>query len=240
MAAIVGEIMNRELLSLRPDLTARQARDILRSFGVSAAPVVNDERRPIGVLALHDLVEGDGTARQRMSSPAVSVPSSMAVEDAAMCLARGDLHHLIVVDATGAAVGMISALDVLRALVGMPSRHPATFPHWDASTEASWTDDWPLVDENLGHAPHAPGVLVLVTEHAGGRDKMVWVESCANLRARVATLVRAEADKPELALALSVGSVCFRTTTVKDDSCRDRIVRLLRDRLEHAPPPGAT
>jgi CBS domain-containing protein len=240
MAAIVEEIMNRELLSLRPDLPAHQARDLLRSFGVGAAPVIDDERRLVGVLALHDLLEAHGTTRQHMSSPALSVTPSMAVEDAARFLVRRDLHHLIVVDATGAAVGMLSALDVLRAMLGMPPHHPATFPHWDASTETSWTDDWSLVEENLAHAPDAAGVLVLATAQKGRRDAVVWVEPCANLRYRVATFIRGEADAPDLARVLSNADVCFRASAVEDDAQREHIARLLRDRLEHVPPPGAT
>jgi CBS domain-containing protein len=240
MAAIVKEIMNRELLSLRPDLPAHQARDMLRSFGVGAAPVIDDEQRLVGVLTLHDLLEADGTTRQRMSSPAVSVTPSMPVEDAARFLVRGDLHHLIVVDATGAAVGMLSTLDVLRAMLGMPAHHPATFPHWDASTETSWTDDWSLVEENLAHAPDAPGVLVLVNEQMGRRHAAVWVEPCANLRYRVSTLIRGEADDPGLVRVLSNADVCFRASAVEDDAQREHIARLLRDRLEHVPPPGAT
>ncbi len=107
--------MNGELLSLAPGLSARQARDMLRSFGIGAAPVVDDSNHPIGVLSLRDLLEADGTTSQRMSSPAVSVPSSMTLEGAARCLVARDIHHLIVVDAMGAAIGMLSALDVLRA-----------------------------------------------------------------------------------------------------------------------------
>jgi len=240
MAVIVEEIMNRELLSLRPDLPARQARDMLRSFGVGAAPVIDDEQRLVGVLALHDVLEADGTTRQRMSKPAVSVPTSMTVEDAARRLACGDLHHLIVVDGTGAAVGVLSTLDVLRAMLGMPARHPAMFPHWDSSTETSWTDDWPLVEDSLEHAPDGPGVFVLVAQQMGRRDAIVWVEPCANLRHRVATLIRGEAGDPGLVRALPDSGACFRAAEIADDVRREHVARLLRDRLEHIPPPGTT
>jgi hypothetical protein len=241
MAATVGEVMNCELLSFAPGLSARQARDMLRSFGIGAAPVVDDFNHPIGVLSLRDLFEADGTTRQRMRSPALSVPSSMTLETAARCLVARDIHHLIVVDATGAAIGMLSALDVLRAFLGVPPHHPSAFPHWDPSTGVTWTDDWQLTEANLAHAPEEPGVLVLVSERARTRDTIVWVEACTNLRAELSRLVRRErVDTPELARALTSDGLCFRTATVREDARRDPIARLLRYRVEHVPPPGAT
>jgi CBS-domain-containing membrane protein len=37
------------------------------------------------------------------------------------------LHHLVVVDAVGVAVGMVSTLDVLRAMLGMEPYRPKAF-----------------------------------------------------------------------------------------------------------------
>lgn len=175
-----------------------------------------------------------------MRSPAVSVPPSMTVDAAARCLVGQDLHHLIVVDSTGAAIGMLSILDVLRALLGIPPHHPPGFPHWDESTETSWTDDWPLTEENLAHAPDEAGVLALITEQPGIRDAMISAEPCTSLRSRVENLIRGDVSSSVLAQSLASGNVCFRTTVVQDDSRRERIARLLRDRLNHVPPPGAT
>jgi predicted transcriptional regulator len=70
-----------------------------------------------------------------MTRPAVCVEGSTAIEVAARRLALADVQHLVVVDSSGAAVGSVSVLDVLRALLGIPAHHPATFPHWDAATQ---------------------------------------------------------------------------------------------------------
>jgi CBS-domain-containing membrane protein len=42
-------------------------------------------------------------------------------------MTAGDLHHVVVTDESGKAVGMLSALDALRALIGEPPKHPAAF-----------------------------------------------------------------------------------------------------------------
>src|SRR5579883_2651944 len=109
MARTVDEIMNRELLAVRPDMTILEARELLRTFGVGAAPVVDEARRPLGVVSVRNLLDPEGAVQQRMSKPAICVPLSMTVEDAARHLGRTDMHHLVVVDATGAAVGMLSS-----------------------------------------------------------------------------------------------------------------------------------
>jgi CBS domain-containing protein len=237
--------MNRELLALRPDMSGDQARDLLRSFRVGAAPVLDDARRPIGVVSLRDLLDPGGLTRDRMTRPAICVSTAASIEAAARQLARTDMHHLVVVDGSGAAVGMLSSLDILRALVGIPARHPETFPHWDESTGVSWTDDWPLESELASHAPEAAGVLALTTGRVGERDAIVWVEACAGLRQRVlhlgsALAIEAGAEDPRLQHVLALHDLRFRAAVVPDESLREHIVALLRDRIEHGQPPGAT
>lgn len=241
MARTVQEIVNRELLAVRPDLPAREARDLLRTFGVGAAPVLDEERRPIGVISLKDLLEPDGLTRERMSTPAVCVGASASVEQAARQLAREDRHHLVVVDGVGVAIGMLSTLDALRALVGMPTRHPAAFPHWDDSTSTSWTDDWLLDEESREHAPQGAGVLVLVTAHLGERDAVIWAESCENVRERVVDIVSRPAhQEPALARVLCLRDLRFRAAVLTAEHARLRVVALLRERIDRTPPPGAT
>lgn len=241
MARTVQEIMNRELFAIRPDLPVAQARGVLRSLRVGAAPVLDDTQRPLGVLSVRDLLDAEGTAGERMTRPAICVDGSTSIEEAARRLAGTSMHHLIVVDGGGAAVGMVSTLDFLRALLGMPAHHPETFPHWDEATHAAWTDDWPLDAEHLGRAPDGPGVLVLVRSSAGESDEHVWVEPCADIRVRIHELAdSARQQSPSLARLLALRDLRFRAAAVTDEPSRDAIVALLRDRLDHQPPPGAT
>jgi CBS domain-containing protein len=241
MARTVTEIMNRELLAIRPDLHVRDARELLRSFAVGAAPVLDDARHPIGFVSLRDSLEGERRVSDVMSRPAECVDESESIDHAARRLARGDTHHLIVVDCEGSAVGMLSTLDVLRALLGLPTRHPSTFPHWDETTGVSWTDDWPLEEESFTQAPDGPGVVTLVTGHAGDVDVIVWAEACTNVRARVRELASLPAQQePALARVLALRDLRFRAALVREESARSRIVATLRDRLEHLPPPGST
>lgn len=241
MARTVQEIMNRELLAVRPDLPAAEVGVLLRSFGVGAAPVLDDARRPLGVVSVRDVLDADGTAGDRMTRPAICVGSATSVEEAARRLAGTEMHHLIVVDASGAAAGMLSTLDLLRAVLGMPARHPAAFPHWDETTDVSWTDDWNLETEHATRAPDGAGVLVLVRGSAGETEVLVWAEPCGNVRARVLELVQVPTrQEAALVRVLALRDLRFRAASVQDEDARERVVSILRDRLEHLPPPGAT
>ncbi len=237
----IEEIMNRELLAVLPEAPAQAARELLRAFAIGAVPVVDDHRRPLGMLTARHLLDGNGGAADRMARPALCAEGSTGIEEAARRLALSDEHHLVVVDSAGTAVGIVSALDVLRAMLGIPAHHPAAFPHWNAATQSSWTDEWPLDAGHVKHAPDTAGVLVLVRGVRGETDAVVWVEACANVRDRVRTLVAlGSSAEPELARLLERHDLHFRAAAVPGEVDRERIASGMRSDLEHRPPPGAT
>jgi len=241
MPRTVEDIMNKELLGVRPDLRAPEAAAILRSFGVGAAPILDEKRSPLGVISLRDRLDLDVPVSEVMIRPADCVPIGSTIEAAAERMARGDRHHLVVVDGSGAAVGMLSTMDLLRALVDAPARHPATFPHWDAATGTSWTDDWPLDAESCEHAPDAPGVLLLLTSHRGEGDDVLWAEACADVRARLLAYASWPTDEdPALMRVLAFRGLRFRAARIGDEDVRDAVAVRLQSHLDHRPPPGAT
>jgi CBS domain-containing protein len=233
--------MNRELLAVVPETPVQAIRELLRTFAIGAVPVLSEERHPLGLITAGAVLDGHGTAADRMSRPAMCIEGSTGIETAGRRLALADAHHVIVVDSAGVAVGVVSALDVLRAMLGIPAHHPAAFPHWDAATQSSWTDEWPLDEGNGFHAPDAAGVLVLVRGLVGETDAVVWVEACSNVRNRVAALTAlGSSAEPALARLLERHDLRFRAAAVRDDADRERMTSGMRSDLEHRPPPGAT
>jgi hypothetical protein len=213
----------------------------LRTFAVGAVPVVDENRRALGMVTATLALDASGTAGDRMMRPATCIEGSTAIEDAARRLALADSHHLVVVDGAGTAVGIVSALDVLRAMLGIPAHHPAAFPHWNAATQCSWTDEWPLDQEHASQAPDAAGVLVLVRGLVGEVDAVVWVEPCANVRKRVAALTAlGSCAEPALARLLERHDLSFRAAAVREEADRERMASGLRSDLDHRPPPGDT
>lgn len=240
MAKYVREIMNPELFSVEPEASRQDTLDFLLMLGVTACPVIDKAGKLLGVVSLHDLLpeSGGGRARDRLSVPAVTVVDHATVTEAAAKLSDHHVHRLIVVDDTGRAVGIVSAVDLVAALIGQPVTHPTGFPNLDASGQVSWSGDQLLEPESAEAVPNEPGVLVLVYGGAGREEVPVWVEEVQNLRARVDDLV--SGSTPEDASLAHIlrrdhGHLRFRTAVVAQPSMRHdtafRVQRHLRQRL---------
>lgn len=232
MSSRVREIMNRELFSVRPsDLTSQALNGIL-ALGITGAPVVDDNGRPLGMVALRDLVGRIGTrAGDLMTSPAMTIRSDEPIAEAGHRLAETGRHRLVVVDAEGRAIGVVSALDVIRGLLGLPIAHPAAFPHLDEETHLTWTDDVPMDLDHLDVAPDGPGLLQLVHGGAGLPERVVWIESCENVYTRLTDmLAEPQRDQPILSWWLAQKPLRFRAAAAADPVERRKALEVLRAR----------
>jgi CBS-domain-containing membrane protein len=128
MSKTVRDIMNPKLLYIRDGDRVALAKKQILSFGVTAVPILDETHRPVGIVSLRDLErEGDHVAPTALVE---TVKDTDTVEVAARKLADTEYHHLVVVDDKGVAVGMVSSVDFLRALLGMEPRHPKAFDNF--------------------------------------------------------------------------------------------------------------
>jgi len=134
MSDTVRDIMNPQLLYVSEDDAPLAVRAKLVHFGVSGAPVLDRTYRPIGFVSLRDF-SADGST-MRVSRPAVTTLDDVPIEAAARALSDASLRHLVVVDGAARAVGVVSAIDLVRAFAGLSSRHPARFDVDCSSGEA--------------------------------------------------------------------------------------------------------
>jgi hypothetical protein len=234
MAIRVAEIMNPEVFSLRATESADDALADLIALEISGAPVVDEDSRPLGVVSLRDLAgrrRGD-TSGELMTRPAAVVRSDEAIVSAGRLLAQTGYHRLVVIDGEGRVAGMVSALDVVRGLLGLPAVHPVSFPHLDAELGLVWTDDQPLVADGLEGAPDGPGLIVLTHGAAGVPERVVWVEAAHDIYARLTDMVSTpQGDQPLLAYWLARGPLRFRAAAVAQEHLRRRALDQVRRRL---------
>lgn len=117
MTRIVRDFMTPRLVYVRDDTHLRVALHPILELGITAVPVLDGEHRPVGVISLRDLVENpDGDIRPT-AKPVLKIEATASIESAARLLSDSQVHHLVVVDADGLAVGMLSSLDVVRAFL---------------------------------------------------------------------------------------------------------------------------
>jgi CBS domain-containing protein len=151
-------------------------------------------------------------------------------------MSRLAIHRLVVTDETR-AVGVVSALDVMSALLGMPVVHPPAFPHFDRSTGLSWTDEAELSAEGVPRAPDGPGLFVLIEGAPLKPNWLVWTEQTPNVRTRLYELLSAPQDDAILARILEGGSgkLRFRAAAVAKEGDRHRAVEKLKEAARHWP-----
>jgi CBS-domain-containing membrane protein len=113
----VRDFMTPKLVYVRDDTRPQVALHPILEMGITAVPVLDGEHRPVGVISLRDLVENPRGDIRPMSKPALLIQATASIESAARMLSEAEEHHLVVVDAGGHAVGMLSSLDVVRAFL---------------------------------------------------------------------------------------------------------------------------
>jgi CBS domain-containing protein len=235
MALTVGEIMTRELYSVRPCDAAEDALDGILALSISGAPVLDQERRPIGTVSVRNLVGRRPADRvtHRMTTPAVTVCENAGVLDAGRLLAETGRHRLIVVDGDGRAVGLVSTLDVLRGMLGLPVPRPRPARKVDLAVGLVWSDELPLEEPMFAAAADGPGLLVLIHDAPGMAKRIVWAEACDDVRTRLMDMLEApQAEEPLLAFWLNRPGLRFRCASSPDASGRREAAEDLRRRAD--------
>jgi len=122
MTLRVSDYMNPRLVYLREGDRAEVALGPILDFGIGAIPVLDAAHRPVGVVSLHDLASHP-RGGARATEAVATIPMDAALASAAKELANADVQELVVVDPQGRAVGVISAVDLIRGLIGLAAKH---------------------------------------------------------------------------------------------------------------------
>jgi hypothetical protein len=230
MAKYASEIMNPEPFTVRASDDADDAVGYLLALGITAAPVLDPYGKVVGFFSLRDALSNPqrGVVSERMSAPARSVLESDPIEEVGKVLAAGDIHHAAVLTDEGHVAGVVSTLDVLKAMLNVPVTHPAAFPHYDKGTGLTWSDDAELSLEGAAAAPDGPGLLTLISGGVGRRERVAWAEACNNVRTRVFEILSStRAEPPQVAQILAHGTVRFRAASVPDYEQRRKVLAAL-------------
>ena len=136
MKTIVKDVMTTRVIWVRKDATFREMAVALREYRVSAFPVVDDDRKVIGVVSEADMLNKEAlidepgfvdgilhrrdqakargvTAGDLMTTAVVAVRPEDTVEHAAKLMYDRGVKRLPVIDENGRLVGIVSRADVL-------------------------------------------------------------------------------------------------------------------------------
>jgi CBS domain-containing protein len=136
----IADVMSRDVICVTRDVSIESLAALFLERGISAAPVVDGEGLPIGMVSKTDLVReqwerGDtselsatdevhdgmhvaavarATVGEIMMSVAFTLCEDEPLSRAAAIMATEHVHHLPIVDAEGKVVGILSSLDFVR------------------------------------------------------------------------------------------------------------------------------
>lgn len=139
----VADVMTEDVVKVREDAGYREIVDILTERRVSAVPVVDEDRRVVGVVSEADLLHkiefvGDERerrifpsrrrrvaeakahgllARELMSAPAITVTPRTSLTVAAKLMDDQRVKRLPVVDVMGRLAGIVTRSDLLRVFL---------------------------------------------------------------------------------------------------------------------------
>lgn len=227
--------MNPQVFQFALDDEASEALGYLIALGISGAPVLDKSGRPVGSASFRELARaGDGATLADCMVPAITVPVSATLHEAGALLSERRVHSMIAVDDAGHAEGMVSAVDLVRALVGLPPSHPETFPEIDRSRGIVWSEELPLDQAHATEVADGPGVLVLMVGGANKRETPIWVEAASNLRARLDDLINLPQANPRLQqlLAQKGSQLRFKAAAISEPEQRKKLLKQLSSALE--------
>lgn len=112
------DLVERNLVSVRPDMTVREVAQVMREYSVSSVFV---ESTPPGIITDRDLrnrvvaagVSDSTLVSEVMTSPILSLSIDSLVFEALVTMLEQRIHHMPVTEA-GRVVGMITDTDILR------------------------------------------------------------------------------------------------------------------------------
>jgi CBS domain-containing protein len=113
-SAIARDVMTTNVIVLAPSDSVDDAARLLTFHHISGMPVVDDDR-VVGVISEADLIGKSGsTVGEVMTTPAITIPETLRLEQVAERLTHGHIRRLPVVDAGGRLVGIVGRADVLK------------------------------------------------------------------------------------------------------------------------------
>jgi CBS-domain-containing membrane protein len=119
----IQEIMTKDVVSIASDDTTASAADTLSVLGISGLPVRDQDGKFVGVISQADLTNPrlPGSARHPivadvMTPDLLAVYASDPALSAVAAMATHDIHRIFVVDADRRLVGVVTALDIVKAI----------------------------------------------------------------------------------------------------------------------------
>jgi CBS domain-containing protein len=122
---LVADVMTIDPVVVRIDASLEEAAHLMRSYSITGLPVIDGGGALVGVISQTDLVAVQDSPIGRlirtnssglrvgelMTSPAVTIPITGSLDEAARLMLDRRVHRLVAIDDAGHPVGLLSSID---------------------------------------------------------------------------------------------------------------------------------
>ena len=131
----VAKVMSKAVMAMELNTSAKDCAKAMAKRGVSCA-VITQGGSAVGIVTERDLVSKvlaesidakNVLARDIMSTPLITVGPDSTLTNAAELMAQYRVRRLVVVDSSGALVGLVTTGDIARSLAEKHGYREATF-----------------------------------------------------------------------------------------------------------------
>ncbi|MGO4306803.1 HPP family protein [Cupriavidus sp. RAF12] len=120
-----AEIMSRDVVTVRPGQASTEAAALLTRHHIKALPVVDGQRRLLGIVTQSDFFRAQrtgsrrasGNVRDLMTRAVTSARADQPMVELARAFSDGGLHHVPVLDDNRRVVGIVTQSDLVAALL---------------------------------------------------------------------------------------------------------------------------
>lgn len=118
----IEQVMTKNVITVTPDCTIQELKEILRVKRISGVPVVEGDKL-VGIISIEGLIKSlergelSATVREKMTTQVQTVRADESVVSAVNLFARFGYGRFPVVDAEGKLVGILTQGDIVRGLL---------------------------------------------------------------------------------------------------------------------------
>ncbi|AKI96496.1 CBS domain-containing protein [Kosmotoga pacifica] len=118
-----AEIMNQNVITLTPERTLWQAKELMKIRKISGIPVVNDKKQLIGIVSIEDIIVAlekgciKDSIEEHMTKKVVSFSPAESLDSIISKFERYHFGRFPVIDESGKILGVISKKDIIRTIL---------------------------------------------------------------------------------------------------------------------------
>ncbi len=124
----IEHVMKKDVITVSPDTTIGQLKEILKSNRISGVPVLEDGRL-VGIVSIEDLIKAlengalDCPVGQKMTRQLITVLETATIIEAVKKFSLSHVGRLLVVNDQGLLTGILTGSDITKGLLDAISRN---------------------------------------------------------------------------------------------------------------------